>query len=454
MKFNLKVPPEALAVCQKLQNAGHQAVVVGGCVRDSILGREPKDWDVATSALPDTVQGLFPRNIPTGIEHGTVTVMMDGMEIEVTTFRSEGGYSDSRRPDSVQLGVNLREDLSRRDFTMNAMAYDPIADNLIDPLGGRLDIAVGLIRCVGKAEDRFTEDGLRMMRALRFKATLGLLLDEDIVRAIRGCLPSLGGVSGERFRDELLKLLGASAPSGSLGLAMDTGVLDHFIPELRDSVGHPQNQWHSYDVWKHTLVTVDNTDGDPICRLGALLHDVAKPASAEPAYGPGQFSFIDHDKMGGEMAEGIATRLKLSNDHKSRVVDMVRLHMVLFGYNDDTTKKALRKIIKKAGHILPDIIRLSMGDVVGKGTGDDPEERFRGVKTRLWEIMGEIASGAAAVSTNQLAINGRDVMNELGIKPGREVGVILKALLDRVMDDPNLNSREALLKLLPEVPCQ
>lgn len=453
MKMNFTVPPAALDVCLQLQGDGHDAYLVGGCVRDSVLGREPKDWDVATNAMPSVIQSLFDRVLPTDIKHGTVTVMMDGEHIEVTTFRTEGEYSDSRRPDTVQLGVTLKDDLSRRDFTMNAMAYDPISDNLIDPFNGRRDLADGVIRCVGKTELRFTEDGLRIMRALRFHATLGLRLDDDVAGGIRTCLASLRGVSGERFRDELLKLLGAPAPSGALRIAMETGVLDTFIPELRASVDHSQNQWHKLDVWEHTLVTVDNTAGDPVCRMGALLHDVAKPASAKPAYGPGQFSFIDHGKMGAEMAATIMERLKFSNKDKDRVVGMVRHHMALFGYNEDTTDKALRKILKKTGNLLPDILALTMADIIGKDTGEDPEERLPQLRERLWKVMSEIASGKAAFSTNQLAINGRDVMDELGIKPGKEVGVILKTLLDQVMDNPELNDREVLLKLLPEVRC-
>ncbi len=453
--MNITVPPAALAVCQKLQRAGHDAYLVGGCVRDSILGREPKDWDVATSAFPDTVMWLFPYNLAVGssIEHGTVTVVVDGEHIEVTTFRTEGEYSDNRRPDTVELGVTLQDDLRRRDFTMNAIAYDPITDTLIDPFLGQGHIADGIIRCVGKPELRFAEDGLRIMRALRFQATLGFRLEDSVVGGIRTCLASLRGVSGERFRDELLKLLGAPAPSGALALAMETGVLDTFIPELRASVDHPQNQWHTLDVWEHTLVTVDHTVGDPVCRMGALLHDVAKPATAKAAYGPGQFSFIDHSKRGAEMAATIVERLKFSNEDKDRIVTMVRHHMALFGYSEDTTDKSLRKILKKTGRWLPDILALTIGDIAGKGTGEDPEERLPQVRERLWKVMSEIASGKAAVSTNQLAINGRDIMDELDIKPGKEIGVILKTLLDQVMDNPDLNSRETLLKLLPRDQC-
>jgi tRNA nucleotidyltransferase (CCA-adding enzyme) len=452
MSINFTVQPEALAVCQKLQSAGYRAVVVGGCVRDSILGREPNDWDVATNAMPEKVMQMFPNVFPSGIEHGTVTIVMGKELIEVTTFRSDGEYTDGRRPDGVKLGVTLENDLGRRDFTMNAIALDPVSGELIDPFAGRVDLEMGLIRCVGEAKDRFNEDGLRMLRALRFRATLGIELDDDTVEAIPLCLDALKGVSAERFRDELMKLLAAPTPSKGLIPAMNSGLLSAFIPELQLGVGHAQNKWHSFTVWQHTVVTVDNIAGDPLRRLGALLHDVGKPASAKPAYEEGMFSFHDHDEIGADIAKDIVARLKLTNAEQVRVVGMVEHHM--FGYTPKTTDKALRRFIKRAGvELIPDLVALRVADIIGKGLGEDPEEKLNGIRERIWEVMADIASGKVAVSTNQLAINGRDVMVELGIKPGREVGVILKALLDKVMDDPQLNQREALLQLLPEVQC-
>lgn len=451
-----QVPEAALSVCQILQVAGHEAVVVGGCVRDMFLGRDPHDWDVATSAMPEQVTRIFARGptkvIPTGIKHGTVTVLFFGEPIEVTTFRSDGDYSDGRRPDDVKLGVTLEEDLSRRDFTMNAMALDPVSGKLTDPFGGKNDILFKTIRTVGKPIDRFMEDGLRMMRAVRFAATLGFEVCSETRGGIRNSLLMIEGVSQERIRDELLKLLGADKPSVGLRIAHETGLLWKILPELRVSAGHPQNQWHALDVWEHVLLTVDHSMPDPIHRLGALLHDVAKPACAKPAYGPGQFSFINHCEVGADMTREIVERLKFSNAEKDRIEHMVRHHMALFGFNDKTTKKALRKIIKKVGvGALPDILCLSKADVIGKGTGEDPEERFANVENRLWEVMREISCGTAAVKTSQLAINGRDIMTELGIKPGPQVGDTLRTLLERVMDSPELNNRESLLKLASEI---
>lgn len=413
------------------------------------MGRIPHDWDIATSALPLEVNALFPRVLPTGIKHGTVTVMMGSEPLEVTTYRTDGKYSDGRHPDEVKFGVSLKEDLSRRDFTINAMAYDPIADQMLDPFGGIADVQAKLIRTVGLPEDRFGEDGLRMMRAVRFMATLGMELHEATRKGISNSLVAFGGVSAERVRSELLKLLAAEKPSEALRIAGKTGLLWEFLPELEVSVGHPQNQWHKLDVWEHTLLTVDHSMRDPIHRMGALLHDVAKPATAEPAYGPGQFSFRGHDHIGAEMAQQITENLRFSNEEKQRIVGMVNHHMALFGYEGGMSKKVLRRVVKRVGfNLLPDIFCLSMADIIGKGTGEDPEERFVGLRERLWEVMGEIASGQTAISTNQLAISGYDVMRELKIPPGAAVGAKLRALLELVLEEPKLNSRELLLELL------
>lgn len=447
------VPPEALSVCQKLSQAGYEAVVVGGCVRDSLMGRTPNDWDVATDAMPDVVMSLFDKTIATGLQHGTVTVMQGKEAIEVTTYRTEGTYTDGRRPDEVNLGVTLLEDLSRRDFTVNAMAYNPLTDAIIDPYQGCEAIQLESLRAVGKASERFQEDGLRMMRAVRFAATLGFKVHRDTEQGIKDSLDNLKGISGERIRVELLKMLAASRPSTGLLLCQSTGLLGKIMPEMTASYLHPQNKWHKYDVWLHTVVTVDNTEGPVMRRMGALLHDIGKPATAKKAYEDGGYSFHAHDAVGAEIAQDIVERLKFSNEDKERVIGMVRHHM--FGYSAKTSKKAMRRFLKKVGfNLVPDLVALRVADIIGKGLGENPEEKLPLIRERLWETMGEISSGDAAVSTNQLAINGKDVMAELGIGPGKPVGDTLKALLELVLDEPNLNNREALINLLPEVQCK
>lgn len=441
------VSEPALAVCKMLQQAGHQAVVVGGCVRDAFLGKIPHDWDIATSAMPEEVVAHFSKVILTGIKHGTVTVVCFSEPIEVTTFRSEGKYTDGRHPDEVKFGVTLEEDLSRRDFTMNALAFDPVSKRLHDPFDGASDIQNKVIRTVGHPQDRFGEDALRMMRAIRFMATLNMRIASETVNAIRDCRKALKSVSFERIRDELLKLLGAERPSEALRIAATTGLLWEFIPELYAAVKHPQNSHHQLDVWEHTLLTVDHSMRDPIHRVGALLHDVAKPTTAVETT-LGEFSFHQHCQVGAEMAKKIVTRLKFSNNEKERIVGMVRYHMALFGYNKGIADKALRRMVMRTGNLLPDIVALTMADIIGKGTGEDPEARLIGLREHLWGIMTSIAAGSVAVSTNQLEINGNDVMRELNLKPSKAVGDALKALLEKVLDKPELNERETLLGML------
>ena len=456
MKVRLRgdIPDQLLQVCATLQTAGFEAVLVGGCVRDMYLGREPKDWDVATSAWPVMVQKLFERTVPTGLKHGTVTIIMGGeMHIEVTTYRTDGVYGDGRHPDEVKLGVTLLEDLSRRDFTMNAIAYDPISRRTYDPFGGRLDIKDKTIMAVGVAKERFQEDGLRMMRAVRFAATLGFELEQDTRMALRNSLGFLDGVSSERLRDELIKMMGAEKPSVGLRLAAVTGLLWKVIPELAAQVGHAQNSHHMLDIWYHTCLVVDSLPPDPILRIAGLIHDVAKPACAESAYGPGEFSFHGHHSVGADMARGIVEGLKFSNTDKDRICHLVQHHMAMFGFDPDTTDKTLRKFIKRVGvGSLPDIMRLTIADVIGKGSGEDAEARFGPLRERLWGIMTEIANGGAAVEKSQLAINGKILMADLNLSPGPRVGELLKMLLERVMDNPELNTPSSLLELAKEMP--
>jgi tRNA nucleotidyltransferase (CCA-adding enzyme) len=441
------VLPEARQVCARLREAGHEAWIVGGCVRDTLLGRGAKDWDVATSARPEEVQRLFRRTIPTGIQHGTVTVLLKDVPIETTTFRGEGAYSDARRPDSVTFGVPLREDLARRDFTMNAIAFDPETESFADPFEGEKDLRAKLIRAVGDASARFQEDGLRIMRALRFAAVLEFTIDPETEAGMRAALPSLSRVSAERVHDELVKLMAARKPSIGLEIAKRTGVVEVILPELVPAIGMVQNRYHSYDVWDHTLATVDATPGDPICRLGALLHDVGKPRTAAPKPdAPGENSFYRHDLVGAEMTDEIMRRLKFSNKDRERVVGIVAHHM--FWYSPEWSDATVRRFVKRVGEpLLPDLFAVRQGDVAGRGRGEDPEVELAELRQRVAKVLAE----DAALSTSDLAISGRDVMQALGIPPGRVIGDLLAALLEKVIDDPALNERETLLRLLGEL---
>ena len=442
-----QVPGPVLAIARRLADAGHQAYVVGGCVRDALLGREPGDWDVATSAHPDEVRRRFRKTVATGIAHGTLTVFQDGMPVEVTTFRGEGAYSDARRPDYVTFGVTLAEDLSRRDFTVNAMAFDPATETLVDPFGGQADLAARRLRAVGDPAARFREDGLRVMRAVRFLATLELELDPATAAAIPGALESLRRVSAERVRDELVKLLAAPRPSIGLAAAQRTGVLGVILPELAATVGLGQNRFHALDVWEHTLATVDATLGDPIRRLGALLHDVAKPGTAAPRPdAPGENTFYRHDALGAELCDAILRRLRLSNRDRQRVVAMVAHHM--FFYTPEWKDQTVRRFIRDVGaELLPDLFALRQADVVGRGRGEDPELETRELAARVAKVVAE----DQALSIGDLAVGGREIMIALGIPPGPRVGEILRALLERVIEDPAANQKETLLALAREL---
>jgi tRNA nucleotidyltransferase (CCA-adding enzyme) len=446
------IPDDVVALCRRLRGAGHQAHLVGGGVRDMLLGRPVADYDLATDAVPEAVLELFGRHfaIPTGLKHGTVTVLAGDQRrpVEITTFRGDGDYLDGRRPSSVNYVKTLDEDLSRRDFTMNAIAYDPIAGVLADPFGGQADLARGLIRAVGDPLTRFREDGLRPMRAVRQAAQLGFDIDPPTKHAIPDALDVFRKVSAERVRDELLKLLAAPRPSRGLELMRTTGLLGEVIPELLEGVGCTQNRFHKHDVYGHTLSVVDATKGDAIVRLGALLHDVGKPRARQPREGaPGEYSFFRHELVGADMAEEIGRRLRLSNEERARVVAMVANHM--FYYAPDWTDGAVRRFVRKAGGhaAIEELFALRAGDVTGRGFDEDPEGELGELRRRI----ATVAASDAALKVTDLAIDGKDVMRVLGIPPSRKVGVILEKLLDRVLDDASLNERARLEGLLPEI---
>jgi len=447
------IPDDVLAVCRKLRAAGHEAHLVGGGVRDMLLGRTAADFDVASDARPEAVIELFGHSyaIPTGLKHGTVTVVTGASpprHVEVTTFRGEGEYLDGRRPSSVTYVKSLTDDLARRDFTMNAIAFDPLAGVITDPFDGRGDLERKLVRAVGDPVARFREDGLRPMRAVRQAAQLGFEVDPPTLAAIPQTLDVFRKVSAERVRDELLKLLAAPQPSRGLELMRTTGLLGEVIPELLEGVGCTQNRFHKHDVYEHTLHVVDSTEGDAIRRLGALLHDVGKPRARQPREGaPGEFSFFQHEYVGADMADGICRRLKLANAERERVVGIVKNHM--FFYAPDWTDGGVRRFVRRVGgaEALADLFALRKGDVAGRGFDEDPEGELGELRRRIDSVAAE----DAALKVTDLALNGGDVMRILGIPPSREVGVILERLLERVLDDPSLNERSRMEALLPDM---
>ena len=455
------VPPHIRGLLRALRAAGHEAWLVGGAVRDLCRGAPAKDFDVATAATPPQVRAVFGgrRTIPTGEKHGTMTVLVDraGADkpepVEVTTFRGEAGYTDGRRPDAITFVRTIEEDLARRDFTINALAYDPEADELRDPFEGRADLARRIVRAVGDPVARFSEDGLRPLRAVRFCAQHDLILDPATEAAIPATLAVFRKVSAERVRDELLKILAAPRPSTGFRLLLRTGLLHEVLPELEEGVGLHQNRHHTHDVWEHTLATLDAAKllpDDPapwLVRLAALLHDVAKPRTAAPKEGaPGEHTFFKHDLVGADMAAAIGDRLRLSNRDRERVVALVLHHM--FWYTPEWTDGTVRRFITRVGpEHLPPLFALREADVVGRGRGEDPAVEL----AALTERVGAELAKQAALKIGDLAIRGPDVIRILARPAGPIVGEVLRRLLERVLDDPSLNTAERLAALVPEV---
>ncbi|OJY15243.1 MAG: hypothetical protein BGO98_22645 [Myxococcales bacterium 68-20] len=436
------VPKDVFTIVDKLRAAGRYAWIVGGCVRDSLLGKPVADWDVATEAQPKELMKIFPRAIPTGLQHGTVTLVMGGHHYEVTTLRGETSYSDGRRPDAVHFVEEIESDLARRDFTINAIAVDPTNGALIDPFGGREDLDAKTIRAVGKAVERFSEDGLRVLRAARFSATLEFDLAPDTFSAIQPTLDTFRKVSAERVRDEWMKTMKAKRPSRAFEVMRETGILGVSCPELLEGVGMEQNKWHTFDVWSHGMACMDACVGDPVLRIAALLHDVGKPRSRAFSDKTKDWTFYDHDRIGAEIADPICTRLRFSTDERQRIVALVRHH--LFHY-DQWTDAHVRRWIRRVGQDrLEDLYALSEADIRGKAPSIDPTLLVP--LTALRAHVERILAEGAALSTRDLAIDGHGLMKELALKPGRIIGEILESLLEDVIADPSVNERATLLE--------
>lgn len=436
-----RVPKDVLEICGRLQAAGKRAWIVGGCVRNCLIDKPVADWDVATDALPKELMKLFPRAIPTGLQHGTVTLVASGHHYEITTLRGETTYSDGRRPDAVHFVDDIAADLARRDFTMNAIAVDPTTGALIDPFDGRRDIDAHVIRAVGNPVERFSEDGLRVLRAARFAATLEFELEPATFAAISPTLDTFRKVSAERVRDEWVKTMKAREPSRAFEIMRTSGILAVSCPELLEGVGMEQNKWHSFDVWKHAMACMDACSGDPILRIAALLHDVGKPRSRAFSDKTQDWTFYDHDKIGAEIAYPIATRLRFSNEERDRVVALVRHH--LFHY-DSWSDQAVRRWIKRVGvDRLQDLYALNEADLRGKGPifKEADLAALAALKVHVEKVIAE----GAALTTRDLAIDGNDLMKEIGLARGRVIGQVLEALLEIVIVDPAQNQRETLL---------
>ncbi|MCK6589145.1 MAG: HD domain-containing protein [Polyangiaceae bacterium] len=438
-----RVPENVLGICKRLREKGKRGWIVGGCVRDLLRGKEAKDWDVATDARPEDVVRMFRKVIPTGIQHGTVTVLKGGVHYEVTTLRGEGAYSDGRRPDSVEFVDDITADLARRDFTFNAIAIDPVDGHLIDPFGGAADLDARIVRAVGDPLERFSEDGLRVLRAARFAATLECSIDPATERAMghERALATFRRVSAERVRDEWLKSMAATRPSVAFEIMRRTSILGITCPELVESVGCEQNKWHVYDVWGHAMACLDACAPSPILRVAALLHDVGKPRTRAFSDKTGDYTFYDHERIGAEMAEPLLSRLRFSNEERAKITALIRHHLIC--YSDDWTDAAVRRWLRRVTpELAPDLYLIGIADALGKGRDASEDIASLGKLKERFEAM--LAAGAA-LSARDLAINGSDLMNELDLKPGRVIGQILERLVELVTDDPSINERARLL---------
>lgn len=433
----MNVPDYALRVLNLLNNAGFEGYLVGGCVRDFLMGREPKDYDVATNASAEQTEEVFAdfHVIETGIKHGTVTVMSDGMPMEVTTYRVDGTYSDGRHPDSVTFSTSLEEDMSRRDFTMNAIAYSPNT-GFVDVFGGVEDIRHGIIRCVGEPDRRFNEDALRIMRALRFAAVLGFEIDVQTAESIHRNRGLLSKIAAERITAELFALVCGVNAAQVMREYRD--VMAEIMPKLKDMFGFSQdNPHHIYDVWEHTLHAVESVPPTVELRMAALLHDAGKP-HCKTVDENGIGHFYRHADISAEIAEDIfKNNLRTSKSISDKIVTLVKNH-------DETfilTKKIMRRRLMKYGEeTLRQLIDLSRGDVLGQGVD---------VKKRLDEldeaerILNEILSQETCLSLKSMAINGSDLA-EFGIECGKIMGEILNKLLEEINDEMIENNRDAL----------
>lgn len=440
--IKIDTPKDVDFIISKLEEAGYEAYAVGGCVRDSILGRNPADWDITTSAMPNEVKKLFKATIDTGIQHGTVTVMLNHVGYEVTTYRIDGEYTDHRRPDQVSFTRNLSEDLKRRDFTINAMAYNN-SKGLVDLYGGTEDLRNKIIRCVGDPDERFDEDALRIMRAVRFAAQLGFSIDEATRKAVKSHVKDLKNVSVERIETELTKLLLSDNPE-EIEELYDLGISSVILPEFDRCMETEQNTpYHKFDVGHHIIEVLKNVPKTKTLRYAALFHDIGKP-EVRTTDEKGVDHFKGHNEVSSKMAEKILRRLKMDNATIQDVCKIVYWHD--YGISGDIRKNTLRKALNKMGPEYFDAyIIIRKADMLGQS--DYKEKEKEQVLEDIIRMHDEIILSQDALSLKDLKIGGQDLI-KLGVKKGPVMGEILKALLERVMDDPELNEREKLVNLV------
>ncbi len=448
MAHTFNIPKEVLTVADTLENAGFEAYLVGGCVRDMLLGNTPKDWDITTNADPEQIQALFGENETfCNNDFGTVGVKNENTNdptlevVEVTPYRSEGHYSDGRRPDHVRFGVSLEEDLKRRDFTVNAIAYRTSDEQIVDLFDGMGDIKKKRLKTVGNPDERFAEDALRMMRAIRLAAQLNFAIEAETMNSISKNHQQLSRISIERIADEFLKLLASNTPMQGIILMERLGLLEYVLPELKDAIGCQQGGIHAYDVYEHLLRSCQAAADKGFSleiRLAALLHDIGKPATRTVGGKNKEYSFYGHEVVGARMTRKILARLRLPKEFSQQVETLVRWHM-FFSDPDQITLSAVRRTIVRVGegHI-HDLLNLRICDRIGTGRPKEQPFRFRKYKAMVDQALRD------PISVKMLQIDGNRIMEITGEKPGKKLGYVLHALLEEVLDEPQKNTKKYL----------
>ncbi len=437
------IPIEVKQVAKTLEDKGFEAYVVGGCTRDLLLGKTPKDWDLTTNARPEQIQALFPEHYANN-DYGTVGVKTESEDqtlkvIEITPYRAESGYSDARRPDTVTFGVSLEEDLKRRDFTVNALAYRISTEELVDLFGGIEDLQAKRLKAVGDPDERFAEDALRMLRAVRLAAELDFVIDGDTMAAIIKNNKQLGRISAERITAEFTRTIMSPAPMQGIVFMEKLGLLEQFLPELRLGIGIDQSGAHVYDVYEHLLRALQaaaDKNYSLAMRLAALFHDIAKPQTRREGGKNKRYTFFGHEVVGAKMTKKILERMKFSREIVDEVVPLVRWHM-FFADPDEVTLAAVRRTITRIGedHI-DDLLNLRVCDRLGMGRPKEQPFRFRRYKAMVDEALRD------PISVKLLKVNGDRIMELSGEKPGRKLGYVLHALLEEALDDASKNTEE------------
>lgn len=442
MKYDIEIPMprKVQLILDKLHEHNYQAFIVGGCVRDSILGKVPGDWDIATDALPGEVKELFQKTADTGIRHGTITVIIEKSLFEVTTYRIDGEYADFRKPKAVTFTSSIEEDLSRRDFTINAIAYSPEA-GIVDPFGGIADIRKGIIRTVGDPEVRFSEDALRMLRAVRFSAQLGFSVDERTLKSIETNSSLIGSISPERIKDELTKILLSDNPL-CFSLLMDTKLIKYTLPEFEPCfLTNQNNPYHSYNVAEHTLRSVAHIEKDKILRWAMLLHDIGKPGT-KTTDGKGIDHFYNHQQLSVKLSGTVMSRLRFDKKSMDKILLLVRSHDMHIKADPKSVRKAMSRV---GDDMFESLLKVIEADKKAQNPGLLKERTGKFIK--IWEIYKDIKEKGQCTSLKSLAVNGDDLI-ALGIKPGKKIKELLNSLLEKVIEEPELNRKEILLNLI------